>query len=200
VDYQSVGDLRALNGRAGGAVEQTGAPFSTLQAFTPWGAVNFHRSVYQTPRPGRHSMNKCSLRRYLALMALLPVAGCMQDVATYSLPEKDHGITLMRTRDWPWQRGLELEVIAIRLPECTGGITVKDVPREAVYDLYKAPDQYVEPIFILAFDKRDYAVSTQTCQVQEFKTPPADLGVKLGVFRVKDGRFQFVAAPAPGKG
>ncbi len=139
-------------------------------------------------------MYKTLRRRSLALLAVLPLAGCFQDTASYTFPEKDHGITLVRTQDWPWQDTLNLGVIAIRLPDCNEGITVKDVPKASEYTLYRAPEGYAEPIFILAFDKADYAIGTQSCQVQKFETAPADLGVKLGVFREVDGKFRFVPA------
>ena len=42
-------------------------------------------------------------------------------------------------------------------------------------------------------DQRHFAVSTQSCRVQEFKEAPPDPGMKLGAFREKDGEFTFVA-------
>ena len=134
--------------------------------------------------------------RPLLLLALLPLAGCLQDSASYAFPEKDHAITLVRNQTWFWQDTLEVEVMAIRLPECSGGLTIKDVALATNVGFYEAPDEYPEHVFLLNPDKRVFAVSTQSCRVQEFKEIPANLGVKLGTFLVQDDVFKFVPADA----
>lgn len=136
------------------------------------------------------------LRHLLFALLILPLTGCMQDTASYAFPEKDHAVTLVRNQTWPWQDSLSLEVIVIRLPHCNGGLTIQNVALDTKVTFYKAPDEYAEPIHILKTGKRHFAVSTQSCQVQEFKEAPPDPGEKLGVFRVKDDKFQFVAAGA----
>jgi hypothetical protein len=134
------------------------------------------------------------LSRSLLLLAVLPLAGCLQDTASYPFPEKEHAITLVRNQTWFWQDTLEVEVVVIRLPHCNGGMSVKEVPLNTRFSFYKAPDDYPEPLFLLKTGKRVFALSTQSCRVQEFKEVPPDLGVKLGAFRVKDKVFQFVPA------
>jgi hypothetical protein len=136
-------------------------------------------------------MTKTLLSRLLPLLAVLPLAGCLQDTASYAFPEKDHAITLIRNQTWPWQDTMSVEVVALRLPECNEGMSVKDIPLKADITLFKAPDEYAEPIFILRMDRRNFAVSTQSCQVQEFKEAPPDPGSKLGTFKEKDGKFGF---------
>ncbi len=136
------------------------------------------------------------LSRSLLLLAVLPLAGCFQDTASYSFPEKDHAITLVRNQTWFWQDTVDLEVIVIRLPHCNGGMSIKDVPLKTRIGFYQAPDEYPEPIFLLKSGKRVFAVSTQSCQAQAFEEPPEDLGEKLGEFRVKDEVFQFVPGSA----
>ena len=116
----------------------------------------------------------------------------MQDSASYAFPEKDHAITLMRNQAWPWQDTLSLEVVAIRLPECHRGMSVRGVPLKAAITLFKAPDEYPEPIFILRVDARHFAIGTRSCQVQEFKETPPDPGARMGAFRERDGKFAFV--------
>ncbi|HNH87922.1 MAG TPA: hypothetical protein PLX46_00775 [Thiobacillaceae bacterium] len=128
----------------------------------------------------------------LLLALLVPLGGCMQDSASYTLPEKNHAITLIRNQAWPWQDTLDVDVAVARLPECEGSLSIKAVPLAADLLLYQAPDEYAEPIFILQAGTRSFAVSTQSCRVQEFPSPPADPGRRLGSFREKDGRFTFV--------
>jgi hypothetical protein len=137
-------------------------------------------------------MNNSPNRFPLLLLVALTLTGCMQDSASYTFPEKDHAITLIRNQTWPWQDTLSVEVVAIRLPECNAGMSVRNIPIKTDIALFKAPDEYPEPIFILRMDQRNFAVSTQSCQVQEFKQAPPDPGVKLGAFLEKDGKFSFV--------
>jgi hypothetical protein len=137
-------------------------------------------------------MNPSPYRSPLLLLAALTLTGCMQDSASYVFPEKDHAITLVRNQAWPWQDSMSVEVVAIRLPECNEGLSVKDIPLRADIALFKAPDDYPEPIFILSMDQKKFAVSTQSCRIQEFKEAPPDPGIKLGRFREIDGKFSFV--------
>jgi hypothetical protein len=142
----------------------------------------------------RFAMNSRHSLRLLPFVAVLSLSGCLQDSASYAFPEKDHAITLVRNQTWFWKDTVDVEVIAIRLPDCDGGTRIEDVPRESKLAFYRAPDEYPEPIFLLKTDKQLYAISTQSCQVQQFKAAPADLGEMLGQFYEKDGKFQFVAA------
>ena len=143
-------------------------------------------------------MNPRKTLRLLPFVAVLSLTGCLQDTASYAFPEKDHAITLVRNQTWFWLDTVDVEVITLRLPDCDGGGHLTDVPRYGKMAFYKAPDEYPEPIFLLQTEKRLYAISTQSCRVQEFKEAPADLGEKLGEFYEKDGKFQFVANPAAG--
>lgn len=132
--------------------------------------------------------------RLLALLPALLLAGCVNDSASYIVSDKDHTITLVRHQDWFWQAP-SLDVVPTRLPECRGGITVQDVPRDTQMALYRAPDSYAEPIFLLRIDTRHFAVSTESCRVQPFAETPAELGTPLGSFEEKDGRLAFTEQP-----
>lgn len=146
-------------------------------------------------------MRQPRFMRLLLLSALpLLLAGCLQDTASYQFEEKDHAITLVRNQTWFWEDTLQVTVIALRLPHCNGGLDIPDVPEDTRVSLYRAPDEYAEPIFILKTGKRHFAVSTQSCRVQKFDDAPEPLGEKLGVFRVKDDKFQFVPAKAGSEG
>jgi hypothetical protein len=138
-------------------------------------------------------MNLQKPLRLLPLLAVLSLTGCLQDTASYSFPEKNHAITLIRNQTWFWLDTVALDVVAVRLPDCDGSLHIDEVLRDSKMALYQAPDEYPEPIFILKIGKKHYAVSTQSCQVQLFKEAPAELGEKLGQFYEKDGKFQFVA-------
>lgn len=129
-----------------------------------------------------------------ALLALL-LAGCVNDTASYLVDgSREHTIMLHRVQDWLWQDTVALTIAASRMPECRGGIDIKGVPIRARIELYQAPPEYAEPIYILKIDDRHYAISTQSCRVQAFEQAPENLGTKLGVFAEQDGKFAFIAA------
>jgi hypothetical protein len=130
----------------------------------------------------------------LPLIAALTLTACVQDTASYILPEKDHAITLMRNQTWLWQDKVNIDIIPMRLPDCHGGMQIKDVPRSNKLSFFAAPDDYPVPIFILQTGKRFYAISTLTCEVQKFDEAPANPGQLLGQFYEKDGKFQFVTS------
>lgn len=133
------------------------------------------------------------MQRWLLPISLLPLlAGCFQDTASHILGARDHAITVVRSQTWPWQSTVEASIIVVRMPECQGGMPIKEVPEDATYELYRAPDAYAEPMFMLKVNERVFAVSTQSCRVQEFQQRPDDLGERLGDFMVRDGKFQFV--------
>ncbi len=133
------------------------------------------------------------------LIALpLLLAGCVNDTASYRIDDnQEHTIMLHRVQEWLWQDTLKLTITANRMPECRGGIDVRGVRLRARPELYEAPPQYAEPIYILKIDTRHFAISTQSCRVQEFDETPPELGHKLGTFAEKDGRFVF--QPASGQ-
>jgi len=140
------------------------------------------------------------MKRWMLLLPVLPLlGGCFQDTASYSLGEREHAITLVRNQTWPWQDTVDVEVVALRMPHCNGGGSIKGVPEDAAYTLYRAPDEYPEPIFILKTGKRHFAISTQSCRLQKFDEAPEKLGTKLGQFRVEAGKFQFVDVSAKAK-
>lgn len=129
------------------------------------------------------------------LAASLLLAGCVNDTASYRIDDsRDHTIMLHRIQEWLWQDTIKLTIAANRMPECRGGIDVRGVPLRARPELYEAPPQYPEPIYILKIDARHFAISTESCRVQEFSETPPDLGRKLGTFAETNGRFAFQPA------
>lgn len=133
------------------------------------------------------------MKRWTLLIPLLPLlAGCFQDTASYSLGARDHALTLVRNQTFFWQSTIDVSVVMSRMPDCNGGGDIKGLPEDASFELYKAPDEYPEPLLLLKVGSRVFAVSDRSCRMQEFKQTPDSLGEKLGVFMVKDGKFQFV--------
>jgi hypothetical protein len=133
--------------------------------------------------------------RALLIAAALPMAGCVQDTASYQIDgDRNHSVIVMRSQNLPWSREIAVAVTAARQPDCLGGLDIAGATRETELVLHRAPEEYAEPIFILAVGNDRYAVSTQSCRVQRFKEAPADLGPVIGQFKEVDGKFQYVAA------
>jgi hypothetical protein len=132
--------------------------------------------------------------RAAAFLAVLLLAGCVNDSASYLIEGNQEHITLVRSQDWFWQDTVTLSVTVTRMPECRGGMAVKDVPRRAAMDLYWAPTAYAEPLYILHAGTGYYAISTAGCRVQPFKQTPGNPGPPVGSFREQDGKFRFVPA------
>jgi len=141
-------------------------------------------------------MYKNVLRPSLALLILPFLSGCLQDTASYTLGARDHALTLVRNQTWPFQSTLDLSVMISRMPDCNGGGDIKGLPEDSEFVLYRAPDEYPEPLLMLKAGNRVFAISDQSCRMQEFKEMPDNLGEKLGVFTAKEGTFQFVAGGA----
>lgn len=129
------------------------------------------------------------------IAASLILAGCVNDTASYrSEAEDELSVVLARRQDWFWQDTGRLAVTVSHLPQCQGGLEIKDVPLSADYALYAAPPEYPEPILILEIDDRHFALGTDSCRVQEFDETPPELGRRLGAFAEKDGKFSFQPA------
>lgn len=141
------------------------------------------------------------MKRWMLPFFLLPLlGGCLQDTASYTLGDREHAITLVRNQTWPWQSTVDVNVTVMRKPDCNGGGSIPGVERDGALALYRAPDEYPEPILILKADHRVYAISSYSCRLQQFEEAPDVLGQKLGQFVEKDGKFQFVEAGVASEG
>lgn len=138
---------------------------------------------------------KMSTRSLLSLAALPVLAGCIQDTASYMIDDnRNHAITVSRAQKWFWGSAVDISVIAARQPDCLGGLDIDNIDRATELVLHRAPEDYAEPIFIMAVDADFYAVSTLSCRVQKFPEAPTDPGPVIGGFKEVEGKFQFVAA------
>ena len=136
-----------------------------------------------------------SARVLLTTAALPLLAGCVQDTASYQIDgDRNHSIIVMRSQKWFWGSEVDVAVTAARQPDCLGGLDVKGASRETELVLHRAPEDYAEPIFILAVGNDRYAISTLSCRVQKFAEAPADMGPEIGRYKEVDGKFSYVPA------
>lgn len=136
---------------------------------------------------------------WLLLAALPLLAGCRNETASLQLAGPDHALTLQMRQAWFWSKAVELEVVMTRQPDCLrrsrlDGTTLTEVDVEVL-----RPDagEFSEPILVLRQGADFYALGTQNCEMQRFKTPPQKPGTRLGAFRLEGGKLRYVAAPMP---
>lgn len=136
----------------------------------------------------------------MKVLAALPLllAGCLNDTASLRLGGNDHALTLQVRQPYFWSQAVEMDVIMSRLPDChrrsrIDGVTLADIG----VDVHRPEaGEYAEPILILKQGARFYAISTANCEMQKFKSPPAQPGMRLGTFQREGEKLKFVTAPA----
>ncbi|MBI5923683.1 MAG: hypothetical protein HY847_18815 [Betaproteobacteria bacterium] len=129
----------------------------------------------------------------IAAAALLTACGST-DSASYQIHGAQHSLSLIRNRQFAWDKGWEISLVAARNPECMRRHKLQPAPEGAfTAELFRS----LEGNYILKQGNNWYVTETQKCQLQQFKQSPREPGDALGTFNEKDGLLQFVAAPKP---
>lgn len=131
--------------------------------------------------------------------AALAMTACKEESASLLLDGPHHALTLDIHQPWPWSHEFELEAIMARLPDCQRRSRLDNAALGDIrVDVFRPPaETYAEPILIVRQGANSYAVSEKSCELQRFKEPPKDPGVKLGTFSIEGGALKFTPAPAP---
>lgn len=146
--------------------------------------------------------NDCSQgRRALGtlplLLLVLPLAGCISDGAAFHIDGKEHSLSLVREQRFPWDRQLDLYVVASRMPDCQRRHKLRPASADGLsIEVFAVDDR----TWHLRQGARMYRVETQSCEgfQQIEKVPEGNaLGTPAGRFATIDGAFRFVPAPAP---
>ncbi|MDB5815552.1 MAG: hypothetical protein JWN23_2669 [Rhodocyclales bacterium] len=133
--------------------------------------------------------------RYLAWLSLLLVpflAGCENSGASFMVGgDKNHSISLLREQRWFWSGEVEQVLVPARFPDCQRRVHIDpDSKNFTEMKLYQNDTR----LFVAQQGTQWWAVGTEACEVQKFKTPPADPGDLVGSFQRKDGTLMFVPA------
>jgi hypothetical protein len=105
---------------------------------------------------------------------------------------KDHSISLLREQRYLWSAEVEQMLVPARFPTCQRRVAIEpDSKNFTEMKLYQN-DTY---LFVAQQGTHWWAIGTEACQVQTFKTPPADPGDLIGSFQRKDGELKFVSLP-----
>ena len=130
----------------------------------------------------------------LPLLALL--VGCISDGAAYHIDGKEHSLSLVREQRLPWNRQLDLFLVASRMPDCQRRHKLRSAPDEGLSIEVFALDYNT---YHLRQGSRVYRIETQSCegfQLLDKAPEAAALGTSAGRFATVGGAFRFVPAPA----
>ena len=131
------------------------------------------------------------LRVLVASSVLLPLvlAGCENSGASYMIGgDKDHSISLVREQRWFWSNEVDQKLVVARFPKCQRRFDIAPgVKAQPTLEIYAVDDM----LFVAHQDKDWWAVGTEDCQVQPFKTAPEQYGTLAGRFVFKNGDLVF---------
>lgn len=129
----------------------------------------------------------------LALLAAL-AGGCRSDSASYMINGAELSLTLIVDQDYYWDEQWQLGLLTTRQPDCMRRHPLRPAPLNGLkIDIYQAADS----AYIVKEGANWYVAETKKCQLQQFKTPPAEPGELRGSFEFKDGKLVFTALPKP---
>ncbi len=120
------------------------------------------------------------------------LAGCGNDSTSYLIDGADRSLTLSRVQPYFWSSAWDLSLVTTGLPDCMRRHRLKPAGMDGFkVELFRTPDDR----YLLKQGGNWYVTETRTCRLQQFQTPPAEPGERLGAFELKDEHLQFVAAP-----
>jgi hypothetical protein len=124
------------------------------------------------------------------LPALLLLAGCTSETASYTIDDNQHALIVRVDQDYFWSKRAALRLIVSRMPDCQRQMELGDV---------RLPGMEIELFdsgngtYTLRADDEAWLVETRGCS--ELDAPDADAvtGQALGVFRFDaDKKLVFV--------
>lgn len=140
------------------------------------------------------NMGNSAVRSLFALMAVVMLAGCESEQAAFSMEDRNHAITILREKMFPWSSEYDTYVVVSRLPQCQRKYPLKASSKGSL-ELYAGSG---ERQFFFSQGKNWYFAETDSCGSERLEEEPK-VGEPIGSYRDKDGSFKWVAA-APAKG
>ena len=136
---------------------------------------------------------KLATKLILVTTGTLLLAGCgSTDSASYQISGAQHSLSLIRNKQFAWDKGWEVSLVSAHNPECMRRHKLQPAPEgEFKAELFRS----LEGNYILQQGNNWYVTETQKCQLQQFKQAPREPGDPIGTFNEKEGLLQFVAAP-----
>lgn len=127
------------------------------------------------------------MRKALALLAALLLAGCVDASATYYIDGSDHALTLRAVQEHFWDDQVALTLVASRWPECQRSFALTQLPvADAAIELFASGDN----TWTLRADEQLWQVETRTCTLQAEPANHAP-GERLGKFELRSKALVF---------
>lgn len=144
--------------------------------------------IAEAPYTQPHDPLERFMRKFLIPLGALLLAGCVDDAASYS-DAADHSLVVHAEQAYFWDRVLNLELVASRLPDCQRRYSLGKMPAESVdVTLYANGNG----VFTLQSGGKLWQVETNTCT--ELAPPAEASGQALGAFRMIGKKMVFVQA------
>jgi hypothetical protein len=137
------------------------------------------------------------LRKTLLSLFLLPLlVACSDQRASFEIASSQHALTLIRIKNFFWEKTASYAIVAARMPECMRRHDMGKGGAETPVEVY-APGN---DAWILKQGRRMLVVETRTCEgFARLEEEPADgMGPLQGSFEMRNGTLTFVAAPKGG--
>ena len=133
------------------------------------------------------------LSRVLPLLALLLLAGCSDQRATFEIKGSTHALSLIRITRFPWDKTAQYSLVAARMPDCMRKHPMPDAGLTVKTEVFSPGND----AWIVRQGRRMYVTETRTCQgfASLDKEPEEGLGEMVGVFEMRGGSLVFTAAP-----
>jgi hypothetical protein len=133
-------------------------------------------------------------RIVLSLLLAGLLTGCkIENVSMLIDNNNDTALTLVRTKDYFWSSGWQLDMVVRNNPDCQRRHRLKPMGEGALKVEIFSPEPMV---YIFRQGKRWYVTTLKTCDLQQFKEEPPVPGNPVGSFVAKNGDLSFVAADA----
>lgn len=131
-------------------------------------------------------------RIVLPLLCAGLLAGCeIQNVSMVIGQGSDQALTLVRTKEYFWSSGWQLDMVVRNNPDCQRRHRLKPMGDGGLKVEVFSPEPAV---YIFRQGKRWYVTTLKTCELQQYKDEPPAPGEPVGTFQMKNGDLQFVAA------
>jgi hypothetical protein len=121
-------------------------------------------------------------------MALLMLAGCSRDSASYYVDGREHALTVTRVQEYFWSDHMTVSLIVARLPDCQRRHMLAPVSDSGI-DVFASAAE----VWTLRSGAALWRIDGSTCELINAASAGA-LGARVGSFTVRDKKLRFEAA------
>lgn len=133
------------------------------------------------------------ISRVLPLLALVFLAACSDQRATFEIKGGAHALSLIRITRFPWDKTAQYSLVAARMPDCMRKHPMPAAGLETRVEVFSPGND----AWIVRQGRRMFVTETRTCQgfAALDKEPEGGLGDLVGTFEMRKGSLVFTPAP-----